>query len=374
MTNKLRYLLQKEFKQIFRDPAILRVILVIPVIQLILIPFAADYEIKNINISIVDQDQSPFALELTQKMTASGYFQLVCYTHSYQEAYELVEQGKTDLILTIPQNFEKDLIKEDGQTILLAADAVDGVKAGLGTAYASTIIRDFNQEIRERLIVFPRFNPVPLIEVQPAYWYNPEVNYQLFMAPGILVILVTMVGSFLTALNIVAEKEIGTIEQLNVTPIRKWEFILAKLVPFWVLGMISITIGIVVIYVVFGILPRGSLATIYLFAGAYLIAVLGIGLLISTFADTQQQATLFAFFMMLVFILMSGLYTPVDSMPDWAQWIAAVNPPKYFIDVIRAIFIKGSTLADLRSQMGTILLFGLVFNTLAVLNYSKRVT
>ncbi len=370
----LGYLLQKEFRQIFRDPAILRVIMIVPIVQLIIVPFAADYEIKNINISIVDQDRSPYSLELTQKLTASGYFQLISYTHNYEEAQQLVEYGKTDLILTIPQDFEKDLIVENEKKVFLAADAVNGVKAGLGTAYATQIIRDFNQDLRSRLVVFPRFSPIPQIEIQPAFWYNENVNYKLFMAPGILVILVTMVGSFLTALNIVAEKEVGTIEQLNVTPIRKWEFILGKLIPFWVLGLVSMTLGMIVIYLVFGIFPLGSLGTIYLFAIIYLIAVLGIGLLISTFADTQQQATLFAFFMMLTFILMSGLFTPVESMPQWAQWISAVNPPKYFVEAIRAIFIKGSRLVDLLPQLGIISLFAVIFNSLAVLNYRKRVT
>ncbi len=368
----LGYILQKEFRQIFRDPAILRVILVVPVVQLILIPFAADYEIKNINLSIVDQDNSPYSRALTQKMTASGYFQLVEYTPIYDRALESVEKGQSDLILTIPPDFEKRLVKEDEATLFLAADAVDGVKAGLGTAYANQIVRDFNRTVREEWIVFPRFNPVPQIDIRPVYWYNPDINYQLFMVPGILVILVTMVGSFLTALNIVAEKEIGTIEQLNVTPIKKWEFILGKLIPFWVLGMVSITIGIIVAYLVFGIFPAGSLGTIYLFVAVYLLAVLGIGLLVSTFADTQQQATLFAFFFMMIFILMGGLFTPVESMPEWAQWVAAFNPPTYFIKVIRAVFIKGSNVVDLLPDLGIIFLFAVVFNGLAIWNYRKR--
>ncbi len=369
----LGYILQKEFRQIFRDPAILRIILVVPIVQLILIPFAADYEIKNINISIVDQDHSPYSRALSQKMTASGYFRLVDYTHDYEEALRSVEEGRTDLILTIPSGFERTLIKEDEATLSVAADAVNGVKAGLGTSYAGQIIQDYNREIRDELIVFPRFSPLPQIEIRPVYWYNQDIDYHLFMVPGILAILVTMVGAFLTALNIVAEKEIGTIEQLNVTPIKKWEFILGKLIPFWMLGMVSITIGMVVAYVVFGILPLGGFGVIYLFSAVYLLSVLGIGLLVSTFADTQQQATLFAFFFMMMFILMSGLYTPVESMPPWAQWVAALNPPTYFITVIRAGFIKGSALSDLWSELGVIFLFALFFNGLAILNYRKRV-
>lgn len=370
---KLGHLLQKEFRQIFRDPAILRIIFAMPIIQLVVIPFAADYEVKNINISIVDQDNSPYSRQLTQKMTASGYFRLVDYQSNYKQSLEEVEKGHADLILTIPPRFEKNLIRDSKAELFLAADAVNNVKAGLGSAYAAQIVQAFNREIREDLIVFPRFNPVPLIELRSSFWYNPHIDYHLFMVPGILAILVTMVGSFLAALNIVAEKEIGTIEQLNVTPLKKWEFILGKLFPFWVLGMISITMGMIVAYVVFGILPIGSYLTIYLFAALYLIAVLGIGLLVSTFVDTQQQATLFAFFFMMIFILMGGLYTPVDSMPDWAQYIAHVNPPMYFIKVIRAVFIKGSGIWDLKNELFAILGFALFFNILAVWNYRKRV-
>jgi len=368
----LFFLLQKEFRQIFRNPTILRMILIMPIMQLILIPLAADYEIKQISISVVDQDRSPYSQKLVQKLTASGYFQLVEYTQSYSQAMQTVGDGKTDLILTIPPHFERDLIKLNKAQLHLAADAVNGVRAGLGTSYAAQMIGDFNREVREEWMLLPKFNEMPQIEITSASWYNQHFDYHLFMVPGILAILVTMVGSFLAALNIVAEKEVGTIEQINVTPLKKYEFILGKLIPFWVLGMVSITLGMVVAFVIFGILPVGSFLTIYAFSAVYLLGVLGIGLLISTFVDTQQQATLFAFFFMMIFILLGGLYTPIESMPEWAQWIANVNPPSYFIRVIRAVFIKGSTFTDLIPDFLAMVGFAVLFNSLAVMNYRKR--
>ena len=370
--NNLRYLLEKEFKQIFRNSMILRLILVMPIIQLIIIPMAADYEVKHIRLAVVDQDQSPYSEQLANRLAASNYLDINQYTHTYEEALEQVELGKIDLVLTIPADFERSLISESHATIAMAADAVNPVKAGMGSSYAAQIIRTFNNDIRKEWILLPDYPPLPIIEIESAHWYNPHIRYVDFMAPGILGVLVTMVGAFLTALNIVAEKETGTIEQLNVTPLKKWQFIIGKLTPFWVLGLVSLTMGVIVSWIIFGLWPEGSLLTLYVVSMLYLISVLGIGLLVSTFAETQQQAILFAFFIMMVFILMSGLYTPVESMPDWAQWVAKLNPPTYFIRDIRAIYLKGSTLMDLRADLLIYAAFAIVFNTAAIWNYKKR--
>lgn len=368
----LSFILQKEFRQIFRDTTILRMMFLMPIVQLILIPFAADYEVKQLSISVIDQDHSSYSRRLTEKLTASGYFRLVDYGNSYQKATINIGKGKTDLILTIPPHFEKDLIKENKAKLALAADAVSNTKAGLGTSYAAQIIGDFNNEIREEWVQMPKFSELPQINISSANWYNSHTDYHLFMVPGILAILVTMVGSFLASLNIVSEKEIGTIEQINVTPIKKWEFILGKLIPFWVIGMVTMTLGMLVAFLVFRIIPSGSYLTIYAFSAVFLLSVLGIGLLISTFTDSQQQATLFAFFFMMVFVLLSGLYTPVDSMPNWAKMITQINPPMYFVRVIRAVFIKGSTFVDLLPDFYKIVGFAVFFNSWAIINYRKR--
>lgn len=371
---KLLFLLEKEFKQIFRNPTILRMIIIMPILQLILLPLAADYEVKNVNVTIVDQDHSPYSRRLIQKIDASSYLNVVEYSNSNSTALESVGKGATDIILTIPRGFERDITKENKAKLHSSVDAVNGIRGGLGSTYLTQVIGDFNREIREEWLVMPRNSEIPQIEITSANWYNSHYSYALFMVPGILVVLVTMVGAFMTALNIVSEKEIGTIEQLNVTPLKKHEFILGKLIPFWVLGMISITMGMLVAFVIFRILPVGSFLTIYGFSAVYLFGVLGIGLLISTFSETQQQATLFAFFAMMIFILLGGLYTPIESMPRWSQILTYFNPPSYLIKIVRAIYIKGSVFSDLKNDFYILIAFAIGFNGLAILNYRKTMS
>lgn len=368
----LKFLLQKEFKQIFRDPSIVRIIFVMPIMQLLILPWASDYEVKNIKLAVVDNDKSVYARELIAKISASGYFQLAHYTGSYKEAEKEVEKDNADIVLQIPPHFEKDMVREKEAALFMAVNAIDGVKAGLGSSYLQRIIQEYSNHIRTEWIDAPRFSPETNIEVLGAGWYNPFMNYKWFMVPGLLVILVTMVGSFLASLNIVKEKEIGTIEQINVTPVKKHHFILGKLIPFWILGLLILTIGLIVSRVAYGIVPLGSMATIYAFAAIYLLAVLGLGLLISTYCSSQQQAMLISFFMMMLFVLLGGLYTPIESMPLWAQWITKFNPVTYFIQVIRSVVLKGSGLADILPQIAIISIFALVLNGWAIISYKKR--
>ncbi len=368
----LKILLEKEFRQIFRNPAILRMIFIMPAVQLLILPMAADYEVKNVKIVVVDYDHSSYSQKLVNKITATDYFTLVDYTDSYKKALSYVEHDEADLVLQIPTKFEQQLIRESETKLFLAINAISGAKANLGGAYLRSIIGDFNQQVRLKWMQLPRMNPQPIIQVSSINWFNPNMNYKFFMVPGILVLLVTMMGAFLSALNIVKEKESGTIEQVNVTPIRKYQFILGKLIPFWVLGLIVLTIGLLISWIFYGIIPVGSFVTIYIFAAVYLLAVLGLGLLVSTLANTQQQAMLISFFMMMVFILLGGLYTSIDSMPLWAQWFTKINPVAYFIEVMRMVVLKGSTLYDVRVHLVSVLGLGLLLNSLAVWNYRKR--
>lgn len=368
----LRFLLQKEFRQIFRDSAIIRIIFVMPIIQLLVLPWAADYEMKNINITVVDHDHSPYSQRLISKITASGFFILQNYTASYNDALKDIQSDKSDLILEIPAQFEKNLIKQNESKLFIAVNAINGVKANLGGAYLGSIIQNFNGEIRSEWMQLPRFSPFVTIDVTSSDKYNPLMNYRYFMVPGILVVLITMVGSFLASLNIVKEKEIGTIEQINVTPIKKYQFILGKLIPFWVLGLIVLAIGLAISQLFYGITPVGSLWVIFGFAGLYLLAVLGLGLLLSTYAASQQQAMLISFFILMVFILLSGLYTSIDSMPPWAQMITKINPVTYFIEVMRMVTLKGSGWSDITYHSLIILGFAIFLNGWAVLSYRKR--
>ena len=369
----LIFLLRKEFIQIFRDPLILRVIFMMPIVQLIVLPFAANYEMKNIALSVVDQDHSEYSRKLINDFISSGYFQLKDNSETYIDALKVVEDNDADLIVEIPEGFESDLIRDNQSKVMLAANAINGSTAGLAVSYAGTIIRDFNNDIRMEWIQLPRMNPQPMIEVTNSNWFNPKMNYKYFIVPGILALLVTMVGFLLTSLNIVKEKETGTIEQLNVSPIKKHQFILGKLIPFWVLGLVVLTLGFIVSFIVYGIFPVGSILLIYLFAAVYLIALLGFGLLTSTFADTQQQAMFIAYFFMMTFILLSGLFAPIENMPDWAKLLTYINPVSYFVETMRMIVLKGSGFIDLLRNFGIIILFGIFFNTLAILNYKKTV-
>lgn len=367
----IRFLLEKEFRQIFRNKSILAMILVLPTMQLIILPLAANYEVRNINLAVVDHDHSDWSAQLIRKVTASGYFKLSAYEDNFAQSLTLIEQDKADLILEIPAGFEKNLVKEGNQKVMLSINAINGVKAGLGGAYLGTILRSFNEEIILRVANPQQLGVGGRAELTWSNWFNPTLNYNYFMVPGILAILVTMVGSFLTALNIVKEKEVGTIEQINVTPIKKHHFILGKLLPFMVLGNVVFTVGLLVSYFIYGIVPLGSLWVMYGFIQLYLPAVLGFGLLVSTFCETQQQAMFIMYFFMMVFILMGGLFTPIESMPDWARMVARFNPVSYLIQVMRMVVLKGSSWADIQYQAGIILLFGIVLNAMAILNYRK---
>lgn len=371
--NTFVHLLRKEFKQIFRNHTILKLIVGLPIIQLLIMPLAADYEIKNINIAIVDHDQSQFSRDLTRDILSSGYFRQTAKTQSYDEAFAQIEKSEADLLLEIPIDFEKNLDRNSAEDLFIGVDAINGMKANVGAIYVSRIISQFNSKIRSVGLNNTRLlNARSLIEVEPLFWYNPYLNYQLFMVPGILVILVTMVGAFMCALNIVKEKEVGTIEQINVTPIKKYQFIVGKLLPFWLIGIFVFTLALfLVARLVYGIIPVGSLLLLYSYLMIYLIAVLGVGLLISTYSNTQQQAMSLAFFVMMVFILMGGLFTPLASMPDWAKWLAYLNPVTYFIQVTRMIIMKGSGFSDIITHYYIMLAFAAFFNSWAILNYKK---
>lgn len=368
----LLFILRKEFSQIRRNPAIIRIIFVMPVIQLLILPLAADYEVKNVNVSVIDHDHSTYSQQLITKLEASSYFNLVDYSENYSSAMNSLEKDAADMIIEIPPHFERDLVRENAAKIKISANAVNGAKGNIGAAYAANLIAEYNAEIREHFFPQQKYPMVPVIDITYSNWYNPHMRYPLYMVPGILVLLLTLVASFMTALNIVHEKEVGTIEQINVSPIKKYQFILGKLLPFWIIGMVVLTLGLLISRLVYGIIPEGNLLLIYAFAAVYLLALLGIGLLISTFAESQQQAMFISFFFMLVFILMSGLYTSIDGMPHWAQIITKCNPVSYFIEVMRMIVMKGSGFAEIAPNFIVMGIMAILFNALAVFNYQKQ--
>ncbi|MEO6131597.1 MAG: ABC transporter permease [Saprospiraceae bacterium] len=368
----IKFLIEKEFRQIFRNKSLLPLLFVAPLIQLLVLPLAADYEVKGITISIIDHDKSSYSRSLISSIGASGYFKNSAYSSSFKQSLHLVESDKADIILEIPIDFGKEVVRDGGQNLFIAVNAINGVKAGLGGAYLARIINQFNADIRLKQMQVQEFNSVPVIDVVTSNWFNPYLNYKYFMVPGILAVLVTMISSYVCALNIVKEKEIGTIEQINVTPIRKIHFILGKLIPFLIIGLVVFSLGLFVVgHFVYGIAPLGSIGLLYAFLIIYLIAMLGFGLLISTYSETQQQAMSIAFFFVMIFMLMSGLFTPIESMPGWARVIAQLNPVTYFIQVLRMIVLKGSGFEDIKIHFLVISVIAFVLNGWAVLNYRK---
>jgi ABC-2 type transport system permease protein len=364
------FLLQKEFRQIFRNRVILAMIVVMPTVQLMILPLAADYEVKNVNLAVVDRDRSPYTQKLISTITSSGYFRLVGYDNSFDESYQRIAQDEADLILEIPAHFERDLVRSGSSKLFVAVNAINGTKANLGGAYLNNIIQRFNRDIRSTLVTSGQA-ATPSIDLLSTNRFNIHLNYRLFMVPGILAIFVTMIGGFLSSLNIVKEKEIGTIEQINVTPIRKHHFILGKLIPFWVLGYVVFTIGLLVSWLLYGIVPVGNLVVLYVFIGVYLLSVLGLGLLVSTFCETQQQAMFIMFFFMMIFILMGGLFTSTDSMPEWAKAVSRANPVTYLIEVMRMVVLKGSGFMDISRHLAIVAAFAVGLITLAAVNYRK---
>jgi ABC-2 type transport system permease protein len=371
--NVLSFILQKEFRQIFRDKTIIAMMFALPIVQLVILPLAANFEVKNINLAFVDYDRSTYSQKLLNKIASSGYFRIVGNTISYEEARHLIDESEADIVLEIPNGFERNLVREGHQEVNMALDAINGTKSSIGGAYLSAVLMDFNSSLDVNIKAGQSSAVAPVSRIDLTYtaWFNPLKEYKYFMVPGILVLLLTLIGGFVTALNIVREKEIGTIEQINVTPIKKWQFVLGKLIPFWIVGMIVFTVSLLVMYVVYGIFPVGSIALLYLFAAVYLVALLGLGLLISTFSNSQLQAMFIAFFFMMIFMLMSGFFTSIDSMPGWARQISNLTPVTYFIAVVRLIVLKGSGFADVKTEFFYLIGFAILLNSLAIFNYRK---
>ena len=366
------YIIQKEFKQIFRNKGMLPIIFVLPLLQLVILSNAATFEVKNIKFGYIDNDHTSTSRTLVEKFNASTYFNVLTDFPSQAIANAAMLRGEVDVILQIPQYFKRDLQKDKYNNLGVTINAIDGAAAGVENVYVTQIAQRFNQNLKVDLIqISDQQIQSTYIETIPLFWYNETLNYKTFMVPGILVLLVTMITLFLSGMNIIREKEIGTLEQINVTPIKKSQFIIGKLFPFWVIGMGLLTIGLILAKVIFNVPMIGSLPLMYFYTSIYILVVLGIGLFISNFTDTQQQAMFIAWFFMVIFILMSGLFTPIESMPKWAQTITEFNPIKYFVEVMRMVMLKGSGIIDILPQLLKTLLYAVIMNGLAVWSYKK---
>ena len=366
MLRTLRFMLRKEFLQIFRDRFMLRMSLMMPIIQLLILSSAATFEVKSAKIYVVDRDHSSASRGVVDRLQASRRFIVADASPSMELADEAMLARKVGLIVSIPTDFERDLVRSHEAKVQLVLNAEDGATAGVTQSYAAQIIAAYARERGAR-------SAGPVLEVRSRGWYNPDLDYRDYMVPGILVQLVTVVGTLLTAMNIVREKELGTLDQLSVTPLSQSVFLAAKLIPLWLIALLELTLGLLVARFVFDVPMLGSIPLVFGAAGLYLIAALGIGLFVSTLASTQQQAMFVTFFIVMIYLLMSGLFTPIRSMPEWAQWITQVNPVKHFIGIMRAVLLKGAGMRDVLRPLGALAVFGVVVLSLAVRQYGRRV-
>lgn len=348
------------------------VFILLPLAITNMMPRAATQEVKNLNISVVDNDHSTWSRRMVEKLAASQYFHLTNVAHSYPQALESIDAGEADFIVEIEPQFERNLVKEGISQVMISANAVNGVKAGLGSSYLAQIIADYSAQLREEAGLTASTTQMAHFDVVPRYLFNTTLDYKLFMIPGLFAMLLTLLVGFLPALNIVGEKEKGTIEQINVTPIGKFDFIFSKLIPYWVVGLLVLTYSMILARLIYGQVPVGNIGVIFFFATLYILVISSMGLVVSNYSDTTQQAALIMFFFLVIFILLSGLITPISSMPMWARIITYVNPLRYFIEALRMLYLKGSTLHDLLPYCYALATYAAVMWTWAIGSYKKN--
>ena len=347
----IKYLLQKEFLQIRRNSFMPKIIFIFPIMVMCVMPWVMNQEVKNIRVDVVDMDLTTQSQQLVHQIEASNYFIFNGQKSTYQEAMKDIETSKADIILEI----------RDGQ-YLIAANAVNGTKGSIGSSYLSQIVT---------ANVMPTVSSIQS-KANTLLLYNKGQNYKVFMIPALMGILMMMLCGFLPALNIVGEKEKGTIEQINVTPVSKWSFILAKLIPYWIIGLLVLTVCLVLSGLVYGITCQGPLLLVYLLAILLALFFSSFGLIVSNYSDTMQQAMLVMWFFVVCLMLLSGLFTPVRSMPDWAYLTTYINPMHYFADAIRTVFVRGGGLQAIAHQVLALFCIASVMAVWAVQSYKKN--
>jgi ABC-2 type transport system permease protein len=380
---RILFLAWVEVLHVVRDRASLAQIIALPMLQLLLLSNAATFEIRHTPAYVVDLDHTSASRGLVNRFAASGHFRIEGASASMDLANDALLRGDVTMVLTIPADFERSVVRTGTANVQLNVNAEKGSAAGIVQSYAARILTSYAGELTQQLRPFGLTTaagggePAPVrgtirIEARGRSWYNPTLNYKHYMVPGILVALVTMIGTLLTAQNIAREKEVGTLEQINVTPITRGQFITAKLLPFWALALLEMAMGLAIGRFVFGMPMRGSLLLLFVVAAVYLVVALGIGLWISTLVDTQQQAMFVTFFIMMIYLLMSGLLTPLDSMPRSVQMLAELNPVRHFVAIARAILVKGAGLAEIARSFVVLSAMAVVVLSLAIRQHSKR--
>ena len=365
--NTLRILLQKEVLLLKRNPLIPRLIVAMPVLVMLIIPWVTTLDVKDVGVAVVDNDRTELSRRLIADMDASEYLHVTgCYFH-YDAALRQIENGKADVIVTIPGDYLKDWQNGNSPELDLKANGVNATKGTLGAQYATLAIAHTLSRWQAEQGVSPS-----LPESSAIYLYNPTLNFHNYMIPALMVVLLIIICGFLPTLNLVSEKETGTIEAMNVTPVGRLEFVLSKLIPYWVVGILVVTVGMFIGRVVYGLAPAGHVADIYLAALLFSLVMSGLGVFIANRSATILQSIFMMFAFIVVFQLMSGLFTPIASMPRWAQCLTYAIPPRYFIEIMRSVYLKGATVADLWGQYAALAGFAMLFCLVAALTYRKR--
>ncbi len=372
---KILYLIRKEFLQVLRDKAMLRIIFIVPIIQLILLGYAVTTDIKRIPVVFCNLDESAMSRELISEIKHSGYFLINYYEKDPQKIRDYLDTGKAKIAIIIPIDFSGDLQRNLHPDIQILVDGEDSNTSLVALGYVSNIIQAFSKEqFRDKLLGNPQqARRIHLIEPLIRVWYNPNLLAKNYMVPGIVVMLLTIITTILTAMGIVREKEIGTLEQLMVSPIKPYQLMVGKTVPFAALGLLEIAVAIIVAKLWYNIPILGNLGILTLFAIIFMFTTLGLGIFISTVAKTQQQAIFMAWFILVFGIIMSGFLFPIENMPKFLQYLSYANPVRYFITVVRELFLKGSGITYLWKEGLIMLIFGVTIITLSAMRFQKRI-
>ncbi len=370
---RLRSMIRKEFIQIMRDPRTLVVIVIIPIMQLFLLGFAATNDVKNVQLAVWDQNRTGRSRTLIDTFRAANYFTIAYEVGSEAEIQDLIETGQARAALIIPPDYDRQLAAGNAHVgmILDGSDPAVGSTALstarlIGQSYATQVLQEQTALYSRQVVIQP-----PL-EVHTRVWYNPDLRSDYYMIPGVIGIILFTITSILTAATIVRERERGTIEQLIVTPIRPWELVIGKILPYVILAFFDTLEIILLGRIFFGVPVRGSLALVLALSGLLLLSGLGIGLLASTIAHTQQEAQLLVYTSLLPSIFLSGFFFPIEAMPPVLRWASYIIPLRYYLVIIRALLIKGVGVAALRAQIYPLALFGILIMGFAAARFRKR--
>ena len=363
----LKILLKKEVSLMKRNPIIPRLIVAMPILVMLIIPLVATLDVKNVGVAVVDNDRTELSRRMVTDMDASEYLSVTGNYFSYDEAFRQIEEGEADAIVTIPKDYQKDLANGKKPELDLKANGVNATKGTLGAQYATMSVA--NTVIRWQA---EQGISMPVQKSAAVNLYNPTLNFRNYMIPALMVVLLIIICGFLPTLNLVSEKETGTIEAMNVTPVGRLEFVLSKLIPYWIVGILVVTVGMIIGWLVYGLAPEGNIVDIYLAAILFSLVMSGLGVFIANQSGTILQSIFMTFAFIVVFQLMSGLFTPIASMPRWAQCITYAIPPRYFIEIMRSVYLKGATMADLWMQYAALSGFAVLFSLVAAMTYRKR--